>query len=233
MKEIIIKCYNDSINVLPKVIESIRNKEKLLIVTLNPEGVMTSLEKKELYNLYMSSNALLVCESNAIQFAIKQILRKEIKVYPGIELLQDILYLCQNNNYSIYLYGAKEEVISELNKKLHNNKINVIGYSNGYHKNEKEQINKIIALKPNIVVAALGVYKQEMFLNNLLNKSTFGIMIGVGGAFDVLSGCKKRAPKIFIKLKLEWLYRIIKEPKRIKKFINKNIKFCFLVLRGR
>ena len=56
-----------------------------------------------------------------------------------------------------------------------------------------------------------------------------GIYVGVGGSFDVLSGTKKRAPKIFIKLNLEWLYRLICEPKRLKRFINSNVKFIFEV----
>ena len=54
-----------------------------------------------------------------------------------------------------------------------------------------------------------------------------GIFIGVGGSFDVLSGMKKRAPKIFIKMHLEWLYRITTEPKRIKRFVDSNVKYLF------
>ena len=54
-----------------------------------------------------------------------------------------------------------------------------------------------------------------------------GILVGVGGSFDVLSGSKKRAPKIFIKLNLEWLYRITSEPKRLKRFYESNIKYMF------
>ena len=56
-----------------------------------------------------------------------------------------------------------------------------------------------------------------------------GIFMGVGGSFDVLSGCKKRAPEIFLKLNLEWLYRITREPKRLKRFWNSNVKFLLEV----
>ena len=58
-----------------------------------------------------------------------------------------------------------------------------------------------------------------------------GIFIGVGGSFDVLSGTKKRAPRIFIKLNLEWLYRIASEPKRITRFIKHNIKYLIVILK--
>ena len=53
--------------------------------------------------------------------------------------------------------------------------------------------------------------------------------MGVGGSFDVLSGCKKRAPKFFVKCNLEWLYRITTEPKRLKRFWNSNVKFLFVI----
>ena len=68
---------------------------------------------------------------------------------------------------------------------------------------------------------------QEELIYKHLNKFNKGIFVGVGGSFDVISGCKKRAPKIFIKMNLEWLYRIIKEPSRFKRFYNNNIKFIF------
>lgn len=70
---------------------------------------------------------------------------------------------------------------------------------------------------------------QEKIISKNIAKFKKGIFIGVGGTFDVLSGAKKRAPKLFIQLNLEWLYRIVREPKRIKRFFKYNIKFLYLV----
>ena len=78
-----------------------------------------------------------------------------------------------------------------------------------------------------MVLVALGIPQQELLIYNNLNNFNKGIFIGVGGSFDVLSGTKKRAPKLFIKLKLEWLYRIVCEPKRLKRFFRYNVKFLF------
>ena len=64
-----------------------------------------------------------------------------------------------------------------------------------------------------------------MLIYKYYDKFDKGIFVGVGGSFDVLSGTKKRAPKIFIKLKLEWLYRITTEPKRLKRFYKSNVKY--------
>ena len=90
-------------------------------------------------------------------------------------------------------------------------------------------MEEVIKLKPDICMVALGIPLQEKIIYKYFDKFKKGIFIGVGGSFDVLSGFKKRAPKIFIKLNLEWLYRIIKEPKRINRFINNNIKFMFKI----
>ena len=78
---------------------------------------------------------------------------------------------------------------------------------------------------------AMGIPLQEKLINKHIKDFKKGIFIGVGGSFDVLSGSKKRAPKIFIKLNLEWLYRILCEPKRIKRFWNSNIKFMYKILK--
>ena len=66
---------------------------------------------------------------------------------------------------------------------------------------------------------------QEKLIYQHLKDFNKGIFVGVGGSFDVLSGTKQRAPQFFIKYNLEWLYRIAKEPKRIKRFYNNNVKF--------
>ena len=71
--------------------------------------------------------------------------------------------------------------------------------------------------------------KQEKLIYKHLNSFKKGIFVGVGGSFDVISGTKKRAPKLFIKLNLEWLYRIVTEPKRLKRFYNNNIKFILKI----
>ena len=90
-------------------------------------------------------------------------------------------------------------------------------------------MKKIVKLNPDICLVALGIHYQEKLINKYIDIAKKGIYVGVGGSFDVLSGTKKRAPKIFIKLNLEWLYRLICEPKRLKRFINSNVKFIFEV----
>ena len=89
--------------------------------------------------------------------------------------------------------------------------------------------DEIAAIQPDLVLVALGIPVQELLIGKHYDKFQKGVFIGVGGAFDVLSGMKKRAPAIFIRYNLEWLYRIVTEPKRIKRFYRSNIKFILKV----
>ena len=78
-------------------------------------------------------------------------------------------------------------------------------------------------------MVALGIPNQEKLIYKHLKEFKKGIFIGVGGSFDVISGSKKRAPKLFVKFNIEWLYRICKEPSRLKRFWNNNVKFIFKI----
>ena len=86
---------------------------------------------------------------------------------------------------------------------------------------------RIKNISPDIVLVALGVPKQELLIAKHYDNFSKGIFVGVGGTFDVISGTKKRAPKIIQKLNIEWLYRIIGNKERIKRFYDSNVKFIF------
>ena len=156
------------------------------------------------------------------------------KTIPGVELMEDICKRSIQNNYKIYLYGSKEESVKKTKEVLEKKykKIQIVGCLNGYNKDRKKDAKKIASSKCDILFVALGSPSQEEFI--IENKELFKdikIIMPVGGSFDALSGNVKRAPKIFQKLKIEWLYRMIKEPKRIKNLFSL-IKFGFLVLLG-
>ena len=107
--------------------------------------------------------------------------------------------------------------------------IELVGYTDGYVENKESVFRKITEMEPDIVLVALGTPAQELLIHRYYRADRPGLYMGVGGSFDVLSGLKKRAPSFFIKFNLEWLYRITKEPKRLKRFWNSNVKFLFEV----
>ena len=103
----------------------------------------------------------------------------------------------------------------------------MLGTQNGYVEDKNAVMEDIKMKEPDVVLVALGVPKQEKLIYEHLQDFDKGIFVGVGGSFDVISGSKKRAPKIFIKLNLEWLYRIAFSPARWKRFYEGNIKYVF------
>ena len=210
---------------------NLRISKKTFIVTANPETYMLSKKDGEMKSIIYNKENLIVPDGISIvktasYFGID--LKERIT---GVDLCSHLLKVADENKYSLYLFGSTSEVIEKLvtviNKKYSN--INILGYSNGYEKDKDAIMKKIVKLNPDICLVALGIPYQEKLINKYIDTVKKGIYIGVGGSFDVLSGTKKRAPKIFIKLNLEWLYRLICEPKRLKRFINSNVKFIFEV----
>ncbi len=220
--------YKDSANSFYNLLEDyLVNNKKEFIVTANPETFMKSLEDKEVTKLLSDKNTLLVPDGIGIVKSSKMLGYDITERITGIDIAYELLKLGNKYHKKIYLFGSMQKVIDmmlEVLKKDYPNLV-IVGSSNGYVNDKDKVFDEISKLKPDIVLVALGIPLQEKLIYKHLNKFDKGIFVGVGGSFDVISGYKKRAPKIFIKLNLEWLYRIIKEPKRIKRFFESNVKF--------
>ena len=231
MQEYLKKLYKDSkdnyYNELDKIL---KNKEKRFIITVNSETLMKSENDRELENI-LKGNYSFVPDGIAVVKAAKKLDINISERITGIDIAEHLLKVANINKYSIYLFGAKEEVIQALVEKIKKEykNIKLLGYSNGYVDNKDKIMEDIIKFNPDICMIALGIPEQEKLIYKYFNKAKKGIYIGVGGSFDVLRGAKMRAPKIFIKLNLEWFYRIITEPKRLKRFWNSNVKFIFKI----
>lgn len=213
----------------------LKNNKKKFIVTANPETFMKSENDDEIKTLLLDKETLLVPDGIGIVKAAKMLNYNINERIPGIDIAQKLLEYGNELNKSIYLFGSKQEVIDDMKKLIINKYPNLIiaGAKNGYEKDKDKVFNDIVNKKPDIILVALGIPNQEKLIYKHLNKFNKGIFVGVGGSFDVMSGHKKRAPKLFIKLNLEWLYRIIKEPKRIKRFWDSNVKFLFKIKKNK
>lgn len=231
MQKYLKKIYKDSKDkYFNELAKDLKNKKKRFIITVNPETLMISENDNELKAI-LDSNFSYVADGIAVVKAARKLGINVNERITGIDIAEYLLNVANENSYSIYLFGAKEDVIGLLVDKIKSEyqNIKILGYKNGYVEDKDKAMNEIINLKPDICMVALGIPLQEKLIYKYFDKVKKGIYIGVGGSFDVLSGSKKRAPKIFIKLNLEWLYRIVKEPKRIKRFWNNNIKFMLKI----
>lgn len=165
--------------------------------------------------------------------ALKQKGLKAVKI-PGSEFWLDIIKRYEKEK-SFYLIGSTQEVIDNTIKKLKIEypNINILGYQNGFiNETQKEELKeKLQQLKPHVVYVAQGTPRQEFLMDELI-KIHPALYMGLGGSFDIYGGDKKRAPKIFLDLHLEWLYRLLKEPTRFGRQLAL-VKFLALLKLGK
>ena len=153
----------------------------------------------------------------------------------GIDLMQSLLDLSNKKGYSVYFFGAKEEVLQDMLKVFKNDYPNliVIGHRNGYFSADDEQdIQEDIREKnPDFVFVGITSPKKEYIIQKFMDNGVNSVFMGVGGSFDVLSGHIQRAPLWMQKLNLEWLFRVANEPKRLfKRYFVGNATFIKRVL---
>lgn len=228
MKRYFEKLYKKDFSSFVKEIEQkVKNGEKTFIITANPETMMMGQENPQFDAVLKSEATTIVADGIGVVKASKMLGCAVKERIAGVEIVEKLLSVLNEQNKSLYLLGAKEEVLQTLVSKIKSEYqgIHLVGYQNGYIKDKDVAFEEIVKLQPDAVLVALGIPAQELLIAKHYDKFSKGIFIGVGGSFDVLSGMKRRAPKILIKLNLEWLYRIICEPKRFKRFYNSNIKF--------
>ena len=156
----------------------------------------------------------------------------------GIDLMQNLLELSNKKGYSVYFFGAKEEILQDMLKafKQRYPDLDVVGYRNGYFSLEdEEKIQEDIKdRKPDFVFVGITSPKKEYIIQSFMDNGINAVFMGVGGSFDVLSGHIKRAPLWMQKLNLEWLFRVANEPKRLfKRYFVGNISFIRKVLRAK
>lgn len=232
MKKLFDKLYSKDANSFYNILKNnLKKEKKMFIVTANPETFMKSETDEELNTLLNDKDTILVPDGIGIVKAARMINYDVKERIAGIDIANKLLEYGNELNKSIYLFGSKQEVIDSMKKVLEDKypNLKIVGATNGYEKDKDKVFDKIVKSKPDIVLVALGIPLQEKLIYKHLNKFDKGVFVGVGGSFDVISGHKKRAPKIFIKLNLEWLYRILKEPKRLKRFYDSNVKFLFKI----
>ena len=150
--------------------------------------------------------------------------------------MKELIKKSSKDSKGIYLIGTTDENLKACVANLVANypKINILGYKNGYFdiNNSDEILKDIKEKKPYALFVAMGCPRQEEFIVKYMNELPCRIFMGVGGSFDVIAEKVNRAPNWMIKLGLEWMYRVLKEPWRIKR-LGSIPKFLMLVTRGK
>ena len=186
------------------------------VCTPNPEIVMAARENASLKTALAGADMVLADGVGVTKAAAMLGTPMKSRV-PGIDFAQNVISRLAGRGGSVYLFGAKPGVAEAAAEKLRVKfpGIVVAGTSDGYFSDDSAIIEKINAASPDFLMVCLGSPKQELWMAENSGRLSCGFMAGLGGSLDVLAGNVQRAPETWRKLGLEWLYRVIKEPKRI------------------
>lgn len=221
----VIGTYFDNLSmkeVTESVVDFMENytDKNLFIVTANPEIVYYARKNSE-YMSKLKTADIIVPDGIGIVKASRKLGTELKERVPGIELMENILIEANKLHKRVFLLGASKETVKLCQANLKELYPNIKFKSKHGYKDitDYKRLQQVKKFKPDIVFVAMGYPKQEnwIFYNRPHFKNT--VFMGVGGSFDVFSGRVKRAPHIFIKLNLEWLYRLLKDFKRINRII--------------
>lgn len=220
------------------IIEDLRkrisNGDQSTIIAVNPEKVIAAERDPKVKEL-INSSTYQIADGIGILLAAKIKGGKITSRVTGVDMMAKLLAFATEEGHPVYFYGAKEEVVTKAISSIEqtNPGIVVAGYTNGYEKDEDALVERINNSGAKMIFVALGSPKQELWIQrNMGRLKNVQVFQGVGGSFDVFSGTVKRAPAIFRKLGIEWLFRLISSPSRIKRQMNLPI-FLMKVLRSR
>jgi N-acetylglucosaminyldiphosphoundecaprenol N-acetyl-beta-D-mannosaminyltransferase len=216
--------------------DTIVNEESIQHVVVNA-GKIVQMQKDEQLRESVNNSDIINADGQAVVWAAN-FLNKPLKErVAGIDLMENLVELAYKNNYKIFLFGAKEEVVKEvatIYSKKYGSDI-IAGYRNGYYQKEEEAsiANEIVSSGANMLFVAITSPKKENFLYDFKKElKAVNFTMGVGGSFDVIAGLTKRAPKWMQNSGLEWFYRFVQEPKRMwKRYLVGNSKFIYLVFK--
>ena len=188
------------------------------IVAVNPEKAMRARHDGSLLSLLRGAT-LLIPDGIGIVWAARVLGLGRFGRVPGSELMPNLCALAAGKGYSVFLYGARPEVnaaaVEALGRRFPG--LRIAGCQHGYLAEDAkpELVRRINESGADMVFVALGSPAQEDWMAQYAPALQAKLCQGVGGTFDVLAGRVRRAPKLFLSLNLEWLYRLLREPSRI------------------
>ena len=192
-------------------------RQNVLIATANAEMIMRATHDKKLQDI-LNDAALVVPDGAGTVWAAHHLGHDMPERVAGFDLAQELMRIAPHKKWRIFFFGSAPGVAEKAKTKAEAlyPGIEIVGVRNGYFSaaDEPEIIEEIKAAKPDLLLAALGVPKQEKWLYQHKAELGVPVSIGVGGTLDVMAGVMKRAPLWMQKAKLEWLFRGMLQPKR-------------------
>ena len=213
--------------------ELLAGSETAYCVTPNAEMAYEAMHDSEFCSIL--NGAALVLPDGAGVILGAKIVRTPLKEkVAGIDFAQNMLAVFEETGSRLYLLGSKPGIAELAAEKMlqKHPKLCICGIRDGYFQDEAGVVQAINEAKADAVYVCLGSPKQERFMYAHRGELNARLLVGLGGTLDGIAGTVKRAPKWMIRLQLEWIYRLIKEPKRFKRMLRLP-KYIFAALKTR
>lgn len=213
-----------------------QQEQPIHILGVNADKINQYYKETEEFRKIINEAQVINADGASLVLASK-ILKKDLpERVAGIDLMQNLLSLCEKKEYTVFFLGAKESVIKLMIHKIETSHPNlkIIGYRNGYF--EKKDwatiAEKLKEQSPDFVFIGITSPMKEHLIDYFMKQGINSVFMGVGGSFDVLSGCIKRAPEWMQKFNLEWLFRVKQEPHRLfRRYFIGNFQFLFKLIK--
>lgn len=215
--------------------EYIKRKIPLHLIGVNADKI-NALNKEEHLKRIVNSCGIINADGASVVLASRFLKKPLPERVAGIDLMLKLIELSAEKGYRVYLLGAKQEIIEKTAQELKSRypKLILAGIHNGYFKepNWPEISDELKAVKPDLVFVGITSPLKEYLIEYLQNEGNKCVFMGVGGSFDVISGEIPRAPIWMQKMNLEWLFRVIQEPRRLfMRYFTGNAVFMWAVLK--
>jgi len=224
---------------LQKIKSFLDSPNQHYLVTPNPEFLVAAQDDPEFKNILNQAD-LAVPDGFGLKLAGLYLGRPLRDRITGVDLVNQIAKICQQEKKSVYLYGAQPGIAEKTAQKLVSKypSLKITGYESGFRTRFYWRLPNFLILakirrtRPDVLLVALGAPKQEKWIyHNLAKLPSVKLAMGVGGAFDFISGKIKRSPKFMRCLGLEWLWRFGKQPWRLKRILTAIGTFSWLVIK--
>ncbi len=200
--------------------QAIASSQTIQVITANPIMIMSALEDPDLMEI-MQQAELIVPDGAGLVWASKYLQDPVSERVAGFDLLHELLQVGNLKEWKVYLLGATKEIAENAARQLQMkySSIRIVGVQHGYFDEHEDHriIQDIRNAQPHLLFVARSADKQEKWIAANKELLNVPVMIGVGGSFDVIAGKLKRAPFIWRQLRLEWLFRLLQEPRRYKR----------------
>ncbi|MEX2459784.1 MAG: WecB/TagA/CpsF family glycosyltransferase [Paenibacillaceae bacterium] len=204
------------------LVQAIANRQTMQVITANPIMIMTALQQPA-YMAMMRRAELIVPDGAGLVWAASYVGDPVAEKVAGIDLMHELLAIGENKYWRIFLLGTSPEIIQITAKRLKSRypKLQLVGVRDGYFKENEDEdvVCQIREAAPDILFVGRSADKQEPWIDQYKAELGVPVIMGIGGSFDVLSGKLKRAPRIFIRFRLEWFYRLLQEPWRYRRML--------------